>query len=164
MDKIGDNMFRRMRRFNQALSDEECKSILKTEKRATLAVNGDDGYPYALPVDFYYDEEDNKIYIHSAKAGYKLECIERSDKVCIMTHNKGEQKEDWSYHVKSVILFGRANLMEDTQEKRIKAKAFGVKYYPSEEEVEVELNKDYNRMNLIEITIEHMSGKRVHER
>ena len=48
-----EQSFRPMRRFRQALSEEECKSLLKTEKRGTLAVIGDGGYPYALPINFY---------------------------------------------------------------------------------------------------------------
>ena len=54
-------MFREMRRFKQSLSNEKIIDILKTEKRATLSVNGDDGYPYGIPVNFNYDEEKNKI-------------------------------------------------------------------------------------------------------
>ena len=46
------------------LSDTECKEILKQERRGVLAVNGDDGYPYALPINFYYDEMNGKSYGH----------------------------------------------------------------------------------------------------
>lgn len=51
-------MFRPMRRIKQQVSDEECIRILKEEKRAALSVIGDDGYPYTVPIDFYYDESD----------------------------------------------------------------------------------------------------------
>ena len=44
------------------LSQDECKAILLSEVRGVLAVNGDDGYPYALPMNFYYDEEKGKIF------------------------------------------------------------------------------------------------------
>ena len=56
-----------MRRFKQQLSEEECLEILKTAKRGVLAVLGDEGYPYAVPLDFVY--EDGKIYFHCAKQG-----------------------------------------------------------------------------------------------
>ena len=66
-------MFRKMRRFKQQLSEEECLEILKTAKRGVLAVLGDEGYPYAVPLDFVY--EDGKIYFHCAKEGHKLDAI-----------------------------------------------------------------------------------------
>ena len=46
-------MFRDLTRKKQKLSLEECKEILKQEVRGVLAVNGDGGYPYALPINFY---------------------------------------------------------------------------------------------------------------
>ena len=62
-------MFRQMRRFKQEVSQEECKRILSTEKRGTLSVIGDDGYPYCVPVNFYFEEGEGKIYFHCAKEG-----------------------------------------------------------------------------------------------
>ena len=75
------SMFRDLTRKKQKLSLEECKEILKQEVRGVLAVNGDDGYPYALPINFYFDERNNKIYFHSGKVGHKLDAIDSSDKV-----------------------------------------------------------------------------------
>ncbi|MBQ3938185.1 MAG: pyridoxamine 5'-phosphate oxidase family protein [Clostridia bacterium] len=67
-----------MRRFRQALSEEECVSLLKTEKRGTLAVIGDGGYPYALPINFYYDEAENRIYFHCSREGHKADAMSNS--------------------------------------------------------------------------------------
>ena len=157
-------MFRPMRRFRQEVSREECVKILTEEKRAVLAVNGDNGYPYAVPVNFYYDSETDKIYFHCAKAGHKLDAMLADDKVCFTVYNTGYQKEDWSYHVTSVIVFGRAKVMTDEAEMREKIKKFGMKYYPTEQEVDEEIRKDFARVNFVEITIEHMTGKLVHEK
>ena len=156
--------FRTMRRFKQALTKEECVQLLKTEKRGTLAVNGDNGYPYALTVNFFYDENANKIYFHSSREGHKADAIKNCGKVCFTVHDMGEQRGDWSYFVKSVIVFGCAKTVTDLSVKREKAKAFGLKYYPSEEELEQELKRDFDRVQIIEITVEHMSGKLVHEK
>ncbi len=157
-------MFRPMRRFKQALSDEECIRILKTEKRGTLAVIGDDGYPYAVPIIFYYDEPENKIFFHTAKEGHKIDAMQACDKVCFTVHDAGEKGDDWSFFVNSVIVFGRARPVTDLTVKREKAKAFGMKYYPSEEELDRELERDFDRVQMMEIAPEHMSGKRVHEK
>lgn len=157
-------MFRSMRRFKQQLSEEECLEILSAEKRGTLAVLGDEGYPYALPINFYFDSEDRCIYFHSARAGHKADAMAANDKVCFNVHDQGVQREDWSYYVRSVILFGRASLVVDPVLSREKAKLFGMKYYPSEAEVEQELERDFPRMALYRIAIEHMTGKMVHEK
>ena len=71
-------MFRKMRRFKQQLSKEECENILRAQKRGVLAVLGDEGYPYAVPLNFVYDN--GCIYFHSAVAGHKLEAIRAYDK------------------------------------------------------------------------------------
>ncbi|MBQ3938064.1 MAG: pyridoxamine 5'-phosphate oxidase family protein [Clostridia bacterium] len=159
-----EQSFRPMRRFRQALSKEECVSLLKTEKRGTLAVIGDGGYPYAVPINFYYDEAENKLYFHCAREGHKADAMKNCDKVCFTAHDAGEQRGDWSYYVKSVIVFGRVRPVEDAAVKYEKAKAFGMKYYPSEEELEQELTRDLGRACIMEISIGHMSGKLVHEK
>ena len=46
-------MFREMRRFKQQITTEECKKVLKEEKRAAFSVIGDEGYPYTIPINFY---------------------------------------------------------------------------------------------------------------
>ena len=70
-------MFRELARIKQKLSMEECISILKTEKRGVLSVNGDNGYPYGMPMNHWYDEESGKIYFHCGKTGYRLESLEK---------------------------------------------------------------------------------------
>ncbi len=157
-------MFRPMRRFKQQISHEECVKILTEEKRGVLSVNGDDGYPYGMPINFWYDSDADRIYFHCAKAGHKLDAMTRDDKVCFTVYNSGYQKEDWSYYVTSVIVFGRAKVMTDESEMREKIKKFGMKYYPTEPEVDEEIRKDFPRVNMVEITIEHMTGKLVHEK
>ena len=153
-----------MRRFKQQISHEECVKILTEEKRGVLSVNGDDGYPYGVPINFWYDSDADRIYFHCAKEGHKLDAMTRDDKVCFTVYNSGYQKEDWSYYVTSVIVFGRAKVMTDESEMREKIKKFGMKYYPTESEVDEEIRKDFARVNFVEITPEHITGKLVHEK
>ena len=77
-------MFRELVRKNQQLSQEECVSILKSELRGVLSVIGDDGYPYGVPMDHWYCEENGKIYFHSGKNGHKIDAIKNSNKVSII--------------------------------------------------------------------------------
>ena len=155
--------FREMRRCKQALPAAECRAILRAEKRGTLAVIGDEGWPYALPLNFWYNEAENSIYFHCARAGHKLDAIAACDKVCFTVCDAGESAGDWSYYVKSVVVFGRAKAVEDPVRRLEKARCFGAKYFPTQAELEHEL-RSIDRMALFEITVEHMSGKRVHEK
>lgn len=79
-------MFRKMRRIKNEIAIEEAKALLKNNKRAAFSVNGDGGYPYTIPINFYYDEDENKIYFHSAKKGHKIDSIIKNDKVCALPH------------------------------------------------------------------------------
>lgn len=81
-------MFRPLRRKARQISDEEAKQLLVKERRGVLAVNGDDGYPFALPINYYFDSAANKIYFHGAKEGYKVDALKRCDKVCFTDDGK----------------------------------------------------------------------------
>ena len=74
-------MFRAMRRVNCQLSTEAAEKILRGGDYGVLSLSGDDGYPYAVPIN--YAVEGNKIYFHSAKTGHKLDAINNNDKVSI---------------------------------------------------------------------------------
>ena len=68
-----------MRRFKQQVSEEACIEVLKNTKRGVLSVIGDDGYPYGMPINHYYSQEDGKLYFHGAKAGHKIDAIKACD-------------------------------------------------------------------------------------
>lgn len=61
-------MFREIVRKKQALTLDECKEILKNEPRGVLSLIGDDGYPYGVPINYYYTEDDGHIYFTSTAA------------------------------------------------------------------------------------------------
>ena len=97
-------MFREMRRFKQQVSQDECKKILKDEKRAAFSVIGDEGYPYTIPINFYYEEADHTIYFHGAREGHKMDAIQKCNKVCLTTWNQGFKKEGhWEWNATSVV-------------------------------------------------------------
>lgn len=155
-------MFRKMRRFKQQLSEEECLEILRTAKRGILAVLGDEGYPYAVPLDFVY--EDGKIYFHCAKEGHKLDAILREPKCSFCVLSEGVPEPDsWWFHFSSVISFGKIAIIEDPEAIREKLILLGRKYMPTEEEIQTDILKNGPRAHVLELTIEHMTGKRVKE-
>lgn len=158
-------MFRKMRRFKQAVPEEECKKILTEEKRGAFSVIGDNGYPYTIPINFYYDETDNRIYFHGAKEGHKVSAITNCNKVCFTTWNTGFKKEGhWEWNVTSVIVFGRAKLIDDRELTEDKLRKLALKYYPTREEVEEGIARSIDRVQLFAIDIEYMTGKLVNEK
>ena len=75
-------MFRPLRRKSNAISDRDAREVLLHGRRGILAVNGDDGYPLALPGNYVFDADANRIYFHGAKAGHKVDSLRRDDRVC----------------------------------------------------------------------------------
>ena len=158
-------MFREIRRVKNQISVEDAKELLRKNKRGAFSVIGDEGYPYSVPINFYYDEAENRIYFHSAMSGHKIDSIKANDKVCFTTWDEGYLVEgDWAYYVSSCVVFGRAKLVEDRQKTEEKVRQFAMKYYPTAEEVEEEIRQDIRRVQLVEIEIEHISGKKIHEK
>lgn len=100
-------MFRPMRRTKRAISDEDAKRLLEQGRRAVLAVNGDNGYPFAFPINYRFDADANKIFFHGAKAGQKVDALRRSDKVCLtVMGNEHYEQSEWAPYVQSTVVFG----------------------------------------------------------
>lgn len=157
-------MFREMRRFKQQLTFEECVEVLKKEPRGVLSVHGEDGYPYGIPMNQYYDEKENKIYFHCAKQGHKFDAILKNEKVSFCVYDQGFRKEgEWALNIKSVVIFGRIHVVTDPAVVLDKVKQLGLKHYPNPESVEEEIRKAIDRVQMLELTIDHMTGKLVNE-
>ena len=158
-------MFRPLRRKKRAITDEEARELLATCKRGVFAVNGDDGYPYAIPVNYFFDAEHDKIYFHGAKAGHKVDALKRDDKVCFTVYgNEHFEPGDWAPYVQSTVVFGRCHLIDDAAATEARVRELGMKYYPGKEEVEKEIALDIKAVQLYEITIEHLTGKQIQEK
>ena len=155
-------MFRELTRKKQMLSDMECKEILKQERRGVLAVNGDDGYPYALPINFYYDEMNGKIYFHSGKVGHKLDAITKCDKVSFCVYDKGYHKDGhWALNIKSVIIFGRIHVVDDWSDALMVE--FSKRFTTDMDYIHNEIEKSGKNTAVLCLEIEHMTGKLVNE-
>ena len=151
--------FREMRRGRQILSDEESVAILRKATSGTLALTGDNGYPYAVPISFVYDN--GKIYFHSAKSGHKVDAIRRCDKASFCVIEQDDVKpERYTTFYRSVIAFGRIHIIEDEAEKLAAARLLGDRYYPNHEDsLQKELEKGLSRMIAIRFDIEFLTGK-----
>ena len=155
-------MFRKIRKIKNEIDKDAVDSLLHSCRRGVLSMNGEDGYPYAIPVNYYYDEANQKIYFHGAKVGYKVDCLNLCDKVCFTVFGNESIKDlEWAPYVQSVVVFGRCHLVDTNNEV---LKTFMMKYYPSVDLVDKVIEEDSEFVQMYEISIEHKSGKQVQEK
>ena len=151
--------FRAMRRKRQQLSEEESIRILQESTAGTLALLGDDGYPYAVPISYVY--ADGRLYFHSALSGHKVDAIRKCEKAsfCVIAQDEVHPEKHTTFY-RSVIAFGRIHIVEDEQERLASARMLGNRYNPNQEEaLQRELEKGLSRMLVIRFDVEHLTGK-----
>lgn len=158
-------MFRPLRRKKNEISIEAAKDLLRSCRRGVLAVHGDDGYPYAIPINYLYDEENNKIIFHGAKVGHKVDALKKNDKICFTVFgNETIREESWAPYLQSVVVFGKCHLVENMDDTLSMVKELAMKYYPNEDMVNQGIAASIKGVQMFEIEIEHLSGKEVQER
>lgn len=156
-------MFRRMRRETQLLPETEAVAMLESCTSGVLAVQGDDDYPYAVPLSFAY--EDGKLFFHSAQAGHKIDAIKRNPKVsfCVVGADDVVQSTLTTYF-RSAIVFGRARILTGDDEKKPALECLARKYAPDyPEAADSAIERDLKRACVIELAIEHVAGKAARE-
>lgn len=157
-------MFRELRRKRQELSLEESLDILNKGTSGVLALLGDNDYPYTVPISYVYDNA--KLYFHGAKNGHKIDALRKHDKAsfCVISQDK-IIPEEYTTYFRSVIVFGKIRIMEDETAMKKAIQALAIKYYPSDSETERQkvINREWKPLCMIELSIEHISGKEVIE-
>lgn len=157
-------MFRELRRKNKSLSQEECIEILKNEKRGVLSVNGDDGYPYGMPMNHFYNENDGKIYFHCGKGGHRTDSLEKSQKVSFCVYDKGYKNQgDWALNIKSVIVFGEIEVVNDISEFSGIIENLCRKFTDDEDYIKREIELYSHETTILKMTPQHICGKIVNE-
>ena len=153
-------MFREMRRKKQVIPLEESIAVLMCGTSGVLAVQGDNGYPYAVPISYAYYA--THIYFHCAKAGHKLDAIKRDNKVsfCVIDNDEVVSEEYTSYF-RSVIAFGTIRIIENEREKREAIEKLALKYAPTDtaDHRNTSIDKEWESLCMLEMTIEHLTGK-----
>ena len=156
-------MFREMRRAKCALKNEAAEKILREGIFGVLALSGDNGYNYAVPLNYAF--ADNKIYFHSALTGHKIDAVKNNDKVsfCVVGRHDVVAEEFTSYFT-SVIAFGKIKIIEDTAEKIHALELLADKYSPNVDKNlrEKEISR-FNAVKILILEIEHLSGKAARE-
>lgn len=153
-------MFREMRRSRQAMSREECDKVLMRGSSGVLALQGDDGFPYAVPISYFYDG--SKLYFHCAKTGHKIDAIMRSTKAsfCVIDQDM-VIPEKYTTYFRSVIVFGNIYIMHDEMDIAEQIEKLALKYAPNDsaENRKNEIEREWSALCMLEMIPEHISGK-----
>lgn len=158
-------MFREIRKKKNELSIPAAEALLQSCRRGVLAVNGDNGYPYAIPVNYFYDRDSQKIWFHGSPTGHKADALQVCGKVCFTVYgNETVKAEAWAPFVQSVVVFGLCRPVTDHPRAMELLRKLAMKYYSCEALVEEEIARAGKAVRLFEIEVEHLSGKEVQER
>ncbi len=157
-------IFRELSRKKNQLSIEECRKILLQEKRGVLSVLGDGDYPYGMPMNHYFDEKSGAIFFHCGKKGHRLDALRRSDKASFCVYDQGYQKEgDWALNIKSVIAFGRMEMIDDPALIKEISEKLSRKFTKDDAYIQKEIQDHAKNTLLLKLTPEHLCGKLVNE-
>ena len=157
-------MFRELIRKQKQLSQDECIEVLKTETRGVLSVLGDGDYPYGTPMNHFYNDSDGNIYFHCGNLGHRLDALRKHDKVSFCTYDQGYRNEgEWAWNVRSVIVFGRIELIDDLSVIADITAKLSLKFTQDTEYIQKEIEEHAHRTLLLKLTPEHICGKLVNE-
>jgi nitroimidazol reductase NimA-like FMN-containing flavoprotein (pyridoxamine 5'-phosphate oxidase superfamily) len=157
-------MFRQVARKNQSLEMAQIIKILTEEKRGVLSVYGEDGYPYGMPMNFWYNNENGYIYFHSGKKGHKVDAITANNKVSFCVYDKGFKKDgEWALNISSVVVFGKVYIVEDFEKSNEIFHSLSLKFTSDTEYIESEIEKFAQNTLCLELRPEHITGKIVNE-
>ena len=157
-------MFRELTRKKQQLSPEESIEILKQEPRGVLSVNGDDGYPYGMPMTPWYNEADGCLYFHGGKKGHKIDAIRACGKASFCVMDQGFRREgEWALNIKSVIVFGQIEILTDHEKAIDITRRLSLKYTADIDFIEREILESGKNTLVFRLIPEHITGKLVNE-
>lgn len=154
-------MNHKMRRFRQQLDRNAIEKILMEGTNGVLALDGDNGYPYAVPISYVWCGD--YIYFHSAKAGHKIDAIRRNPKASFCVVAKDDIKpEEFTTYFRSVIAFGTIEIIDNKDEKIEGLKILSDKYSPSVDPT-AEIDRFINNVLILKFHIEEITGKQAKE-
>ena len=160
-----DPLFPPLKRIRQQLSNEECSELLTKETRGVLSLRGTNGYPYAFPINFFFSKEENKIYFHCGKEGYKLDCLAEDPRAAFTVTEQGEKESgNWWFTARSAIAFGKIEIITNPSEIADISRKLSAKFTSDQAYVEKEIEQYLSKTICLVLSIEHLSGKRVKEK
>lgn len=157
-------MFRELARKKQRLEKEQIVSILRNGKRGVLSVHGENGYPYGVPMNYWYDEEIGCLYFHSGRSGHKVDAIASDPRVSFCVYDEGYRRDgEWALNINSVIVFGRLCVVEDFDRAVEIFRRMSLKFTSDLAYIQSEIQKFAKVTLCYELRPDHISGKCVNE-
>lgn len=143
---------------------EECISILKKEKRGVLSLKGDNDYPYGMPMNHWYNDDNGKIYFHCGKVGHRADALKKDNRVSFCVYDEGFRNSgEWALNIKSVIVFGKIEIVDDANRIIDITTKLSRKFTNDDTYIRKEIEENLHRTLLLELTPEHICGKFVNE-
>lgn len=157
-------MFPEMIRKKQQLPMEDCIRLLQDTPRGVLSLESPLGYPYGLPIDHWYNETDGCLYFHCGKRGHKMDAIRHSDKASFCVMDEGYRRPgEWALNIRSVIVFGRIQILEDREQAIEMVRQLCGKYTQDQEFIEHEIAVSGKNVVVFKLVPDHITGKLVNE-
>ena len=157
-------MFREMAKKNKQISNAESIALLKRIPRGVLSLQGDAGYPYGVPTNFWYNDADGCIYFHSGKTGHKVDAMHRSPKASLCVLSEGVREDgDWACSFESVIVFGKLEVMENDSAAMETARQLSLQFTKDQAFIDGEISAYGHETLCFRLVPEHITGKRIRE-
>lgn len=152
-------MNREMNKKERQLPDAIVKEMLTGCKEGTLAMHGDHGYPYCLPMNFVYLND--AIYMHSAKYGYKIDALQSDSKVCFSVIVRSQvAPELFTTRYESIVAIGDMEFIEDDEERRLVMETFIDRYAADFKEGGMKFIKGaMGKTAVLKMNVKEMKGK-----
>lgn len=152
-------MERKMHFINRLMKKEDAEALLQNNRIASLAVNGDEGKPYVVPVHYIYDN--GAVYFHSAKYGYKMDALAKDNRVCLTVIGENHViNEKFTAAFESVVIEGHAEFVEDPAERQYLAQEMIRRWTGGFNEAgQTMIDKTIGRTAFVRICIDAMTGK-----
>jgi nitroimidazol reductase NimA-like FMN-containing flavoprotein (pyridoxamine 5'-phosphate oxidase superfamily) len=149
-----------MRRKDREITDRSAMEAILLEAPVCRLALADGEEPYVVPLCFGY--ADNTVWVHSAREGKKIDMLIRNPRCCVEVDIcgapiKNEKPCSWEFRYRSVICHGRAEIVEDPEEKRT-GLACILRHYGAGDYSFTE--KDLDRVCVVKIAIDAMTGKK----
>ncbi len=154
---------RRVRMKPERMTTEAAaRDILKSCNLGTLSMITPEGLPYGVPINYYYDEAANALYLHCALKGKKIECLQSHPEVSFSVYkNPVIIEERFTTHYDSAIVTGRAEMLTEPEERRGALTALSMALAPNGAHRLAEVvDKYWNAVSMIKIPIVKIEGKR----
>jgi nitroimidazol reductase NimA-like FMN-containing flavoprotein (pyridoxamine 5'-phosphate oxidase superfamily) len=161
---INDGPRTRVRRHPERAAPDEAEEFLCAGRVAHVAYTVE-GRPYLLPFLYFYD--DGALYLHGVPASGTIKALRQGAPVCVsVTMLDGlvasRDAKSHSANYRSVVVFGRAEVISDLDEKRRVFERMTDRFFAGREagrDYAHASAKDLRGVELLAVRIEEMSAK-----